>query len=386
MSADSAAPTASTSTASSRAGKSGKSLKPSGSAPPLGKFLASSEKHVRDKAVASLSRFLSAGRIAPRAPTRPGQQAKEEVEEQEQEELPVGDLNWDEEWEVDARLAPLEMSKLWKGIFFCFWMSDKPLVQQALAQDLADLTLDVRPKSKTKNGRVERTRAALCYLRGFWEAVTREWAGLDRLRLDKFYLLIRRFVHAGMRLLEREGWDERAIAEYNAILTGPHGPLHVTDVKIPHSLPYHLADIFLDEVERLATSTLSSSPDSPSRTLPLNLLLDPFFTTLALAPTSTIFSRTTEHVFTPLLDALFPPPAQRPAKRRKGVPAPSRPEYPGILALAAEGEGAEESEAGEQIGKKVLRRLFEEGGKAETNEVNRRRMYSFVSARDVDLD
>lgn len=68
-------------------------------------------------------------------------------------------------------------------------MSDKPLVQQALAQDLANLTLDVRPKSKTKNGRVERTRAALCYLRGFWEAVTREWAGLDRLRCVFFFLL-----------------------------------------------------------------------------------------------------------------------------------------------------------------------------------------------------
>lgn len=61
-------------------------------------------------------------------------------------------------------------------------MSDKPLVQQALAQDLANLTLDVRPKSKTAAGRVERFRAAMCYLRGFWEAVVREWSGLDRLR------------------------------------------------------------------------------------------------------------------------------------------------------------------------------------------------------------
>jgi ribosomal RNA-processing protein 1 len=60
-------------------------------------------------------------------------------------------------------------------------MSDKPLVQQALASSLALLTLDVRPKDK-KAGRVERFRAAMCYLRGFWEAVVREWAGLDRLR------------------------------------------------------------------------------------------------------------------------------------------------------------------------------------------------------------
>lgn len=61
-------------------------------------------------------------------------------------------------------------------------MSDKPLVQQALAQNLADLTLDVRPKSKTKNGRVERFRSAMTYLRGFWEAIIREWSTLDHHR------------------------------------------------------------------------------------------------------------------------------------------------------------------------------------------------------------
>ena len=44
-------------------------------------------------------------------------------------------------------------------------------------------------------------------------------------RLDKFYLLIRRFVGAAFKLLAREDWDPTAIAEYNEILTGPGGPL-----------------------------------------------------------------------------------------------------------------------------------------------------------------
>lgn len=65
-----------------------------------------------------------------------------------------------------------------------FWMSDKPLVQQALANDIALLTLAVRPKKGPERplGRVARFRSAMCYLRGFWEAVVREWEGLDRLR------------------------------------------------------------------------------------------------------------------------------------------------------------------------------------------------------------
>lgn len=44
-------------------------------------------------------------------------------------------------------------------------------------------------------------------------------------RLDKFYLLIRRFVGAAFKLLAREDWDLKAIAEYNEMLTGPGGPL-----------------------------------------------------------------------------------------------------------------------------------------------------------------
>lgn len=52
-----------------------------------------------------------------------------------------------------------------------FWMSDKPLVQQALASELADLVLATRS-----------TSSALSFLNGFWEAIVREWNGIDRLR------------------------------------------------------------------------------------------------------------------------------------------------------------------------------------------------------------
>lgn len=50
-------------------------------------------------------------------------------------------------------------------------MSDKPLVQQALAADLANILL-----------RIPSVDAALAFLRGFWDALMREWAGIDRLR------------------------------------------------------------------------------------------------------------------------------------------------------------------------------------------------------------
>jgi hypothetical protein len=52
-----------------------------------------------------------------------------------------------------------------------FWMSDKPLVQQMLATELAELLLTITS-----------TDASLAFLRGFWECTVREWNGIDCLR------------------------------------------------------------------------------------------------------------------------------------------------------------------------------------------------------------
>ena len=126
-----------------------------------------------------------------------------------------------------------------------FWMSDKPLVQQALASELAEIMLTITPIS-----------SSLVFLRGFWEMAFREWSGIDRLRcastlqvsqrrcvhefsfsIDKFYMLIRRFVNASFRLLMRSEWDESACNEYNDILTKPGGPLWYFDCSFTQPNP-----------------------------------------------------------------------------------------------------------------------------------------------------
>ena len=62
------------------------------------------------------------------------------------------------------------------GVFAGFWMSDKPLVQQALAGDMAELILTINS-----------TSSSLAFLRGFWMTTVKEWGGIDRLR----YIMIR---------------------------------------------------------------------------------------------------------------------------------------------------------------------------------------------------
>lgn len=69
-------------------------------------------------------------------------------------------------------------------------MSDKPLVQQKLADDLADLLLVVR--TAKADGRVARVKSALAFLEAFWHIVIREWSGLDRLRSVALHLYLSR--------------------------------------------------------------------------------------------------------------------------------------------------------------------------------------------------
>ena len=96
-----------------------------------------------------------------------------------------------------AALSALDVLKLWKGLFYALWMCDRPVPQQGLCTDLADLV------------RVLPADAVVPWLRGFWATMAREWAGIDVLRLNKFLLLVRRVLGASLAWMRvREDPDE----------------------------------------------------------------------------------------------------------------------------------------------------------------------------------
>ncbi|CRG85018.1 Ribosomal RNA-processing protein 1 homolog [Talaromyces islandicus] len=110
---------------------------------PFVKELAASDRKTRDKALESLSRFLRARRD----------------------------------------LSLLELLKIWKGLFFCFYHSDRPLTQQALARELSYTLVPSLPRE-----------SRLRFLRAFWITIGRDFHALDRIRLDKYLFLIRCYV------------------------------------------------------------------------------------------------------------------------------------------------------------------------------------------------
>ncbi|KAJ7225350.1 nucleolar protein,Nop52-domain-containing protein [Mycena pura] len=302
-------------------------------APPFAKHLASNDKKTRDKAVKALTTFLSDDAHEP--------------------------------------IAKSDMDKLWKGIFYCFWMSDKPLVQQALATDLAELLLNISS-----------TTSALAFLQCFWETIAREWNGIDRLRIDKYYMLVRRFVNATFRLLARAEWEKSMCDSHNDMLTRQGGPLCPTDIRVPTSLAYHVADIFLEELDKSLASAVSEPPAAPLATL-----LVPFFTLAAQTPSSTTYNRVQAEVFTPLFAALSstdddaPPDLKR---SRLDLDTQNR-KYHVLAVNACFEQPAEGKTAGVIVKKRLLRQIFMVASEPETRDSNRRKLYALFKEAEDDV-
>lgn len=140
-----------------------------------------------------------------------------------------------------ASFTPLDFLKLWKGLFFCMWMSDKPLNQQRLARDLADLVSVLKGDDNVVG-----------FMDAFWKTMAREWSGIDALRMDKYLYLVRCYLGKAFEVMARKGWqDEEMVERVLGVLQ--ETPLEARDAKIPNGLRFHVVDIYVDELEKVDT-------------------------------------------------------------------------------------------------------------------------------------
>lgn len=138
------------------------------------------------------------------------------------------------------------------------------------------------PKKQTQNSK----QLSALYLDAFYETLSREWSGLDRLRLDKFMLLVRSFVEVTFSLAAgtTNAADSSSSAASSAAVaasSSPWCPKRVERLLRPLSeamcpppsapllssgsgLGLHLADVAAGELLRAATAPSSSSSPSTS--------------------------------------------------------------------------------------------------------------------------
>ncbi|KAL5699672.1 hypothetical protein ACHQM5_030543 [Ranunculus cassubicifolius] len=128
-----------------------------------------------------------------------------------------------------------EMKKIWKGLFYCVWHADKQQFQIELINRLSSylVSLDLQ--------------LSLQYFHGFLLMIRREWSGIDYLRLDKFYLLIRRFLFHLFLMLKNNGWEIELVKNVMCVLE--EKTLLSIDRYPAQGVNYHLAEIFMTELK-----------------------------------------------------------------------------------------------------------------------------------------
>uniref|UniRef100_A0A3B3ZXR8 Ribosomal RNA processing 1 n=1 Tax=Periophthalmus magnuspinnatus TaxID=409849 RepID=A0A3B3ZXR8_9GOBI len=156
-----------------------------------------------------------------------------------------------------------ELLKLWKGLFYCLWMQDKPLLQVCLTYRRYELCGSwgvYYPTKSTQNLK----SCHLLFFRTFLTTVKREWTGIDRLRMDKYYqvytiLLMKTYLNIICNV-----FLSSCIAQFLELLSSELLQAGAP----PVGLQMHVLDLYLRELAvvgarevRMNTSLLLPHPD-----------------------------------------------------------------------------------------------------------------------------
>ncbi|KAF1575298.1 hypothetical protein FQV11_0014556, partial [Eudyptes moseleyi] len=171
--------------------------------------LAANEKRIRDRAVKKLRGYISV-----------------------RTQRPAGGFSQE------------ELLKIWKGLFYCMWMQDKPLLQEELADNISQL-IHV----------IQNTEARNLFIQTFWQTMNREWNGIDSLRLDKYYMLMRMILRQSFEVLKRNEWDESLIELFLQLLMKE---VMDPDSNAPTGIKLHFIDIYLDELAKVGAKELTA--------------------------------------------------------------------------------------------------------------------------------
>lgn len=144
-------------------------------------------------------------------------------------------------------LKKLELEKLWKGLFYTMWFSDRPLPQKRLATSMSQLFSQCISPEKFP-----------AFVSAFWYIMSQEWSKVDKWRVDKYLLLMRYVVKECFEMLKQSEYEEKLLYRYidaleNGILSG--------DVKLAGVIVFHIVDVWLDEIEEVLFEELEDEDE-----------------------------------------------------------------------------------------------------------------------------
>ena len=168
------------------------------------KALASPDKSIRDKTVVALKRFLHSN--------------------------------------SPNDMSELEMLKLWKALYYCYWLSDKVPIQQELALVLT-----------TMFNNIKKANIVQLYIRSFFKTIIREWGFIDQHRMNKFYTLLRFMIRELFNYMKSNKWSNKVCDDIFSILN--------EDIlnKVPNGPRYQVVDVYLEELMHVTKGDIDTA-------------------------------------------------------------------------------------------------------------------------------
>ncbi|XP_014204202.1 ribosomal RNA processing protein 1 homolog isoform X2 [Copidosoma floridanum] len=133
--------------------------------------------------------------------------------------------------------------RLWKGLFYCMWMSDKPLVQEDLAESLSNLVHCF-----------ESIDTALLYTKCTLKSLATEWLGLDNYRVDKFEMLVRRILRQTFVVCKKLSWKKKCVVGVGKVLEEI-----LMDAKNCLGLKLHITNVYMEELAKVGEEKIPES-------------------------------------------------------------------------------------------------------------------------------
>ncbi|XP_053352026.1 ribosomal RNA processing protein 1 homolog B isoform X2 [Clarias gariepinus] len=173
-----------------------------------------------------------------------------------------------------------DLLKIWKGLFYCLWMQDKPLLQEELSHRISGLIHSFHT-----------THTQLLYFATFLQTVKREWDGIDRLRMDKFFQLVRFMFRQVFEVLKRTDWETSVVDQFLKVFTEQ---LLASAARVPKGLMMHILDLYMTELAQVGSAELTAEQNLT--------FIQPFCKTMAKTKDRLLLTCISKNIFRTIVD------------------------------------------------------------------------------------
>ncbi|XP_041699647.1 ribosomal RNA processing protein 1 homolog B isoform X2 [Coregonus clupeaformis] len=173
-----------------------------------------------------------------------------------------------------------ELLKLWKGLFYCLWMQDKPLLQEELSNQISGLMHNF-----------QNIQSQFLFLETFLQTIKREWTGIDRLRMDKFFQLVRFVFKNTFEMMKRKEWETSVVTRFLELLNAQ--VLHSSSGS-PCGLQFHILDIYMTELAAVGSAELTAAQNLT--------FIDPFCKTASKTKDRILLRAICSSIFSAIVD------------------------------------------------------------------------------------